>query len=220
MATVPPPRKCPSIRPMSQNMDTSYTIWRHYLYLYYSIVKITSWKTSEPECLKKPRKHTEPLILTFLDFLFSPYHCLLVFLAIVGQDQILELHLHFDPFLVSQGGPDMVWFCNSCLVWLQDHLCPVIVHMQGTQNQDEAGESLEETWQHGGGQPPDALLLSSSLPLQGIQNWFQILRCWMPPPTMTQLHMHSTVTIPLTGWRCENAPHGACGSSCGPKSLL
>lgn len=72
-----------------------------------------------------------------------PHHCCsLVFLAVVSQDKILELHLHLDPFLISQSGPDVVWFCNSSLVWLQDHLCPVIVHMQGTQNQDETGESL------------------------------------------------------------------------------
>lgn len=66
----------------------------------------------------------------------------LVFLAVVGQDQIFELHFHLDPLLVSQSGPDMVWLCNGRLVWLQDHLRPVIVHVQGTQNQDEAGESL------------------------------------------------------------------------------
>lgn len=84
-----------------------------------------------------------PSFHLFWTFHLSPHQpCSLVFLAVVSQDKILELHLHLDPLLVSQSGPDVVWFCNSSLVWLQDHLCPVIVHMQGTQNQDKAGESL------------------------------------------------------------------------------
>lgn len=70
----------------------------------------------------------------------GPYS--LVFLAVVSQDQILELYLHLDPFLVSQRGPDVVGFRNSSLVWLQDHLCSIIVHMQSPQNQNETGESL------------------------------------------------------------------------------
>lgn len=83
-------------------------------------------------------------MLSYLLFWISHLssQCSLVFLAIVGQDQILELHLHFDPLFISQGGPDVVGFCNSSLVWLQDYLRPVIVHMQSTQNQDETGESL------------------------------------------------------------------------------
>jgi hypothetical protein len=36
----------------------------------------------------------------------------------------------------------VVGFCNSSFIWLQDHLGPVIVHMQSPQNQDETGESL------------------------------------------------------------------------------
>jgi hypothetical protein len=36
----------------------------------------------------------------------------------------------------------VVGFRNSSLVWLQDHLCSIIVHMQSPQNQNETGESL------------------------------------------------------------------------------
>lgn len=53
----------------------------------------------------------------------------------------------------------MVWLRDGGLVWLQDHLRPVIVHMQGTQNQDEAGESLEEMRQCWGGQTLTVLSL-------------------------------------------------------------
>ena len=72
----------------------------------------------------------------------APPHSL-VLLAIVRQDQVLKLHLHLDPLLVSQRGPDVVWLCDSGFVWLQDHLRPIVVHVQSTQNQDETRESLE-----------------------------------------------------------------------------
>ena len=89
---------------------------------------------------QKPLKPcTKPPIAPVLDV---PSVSSLVFLAVVGQDKVLELHLHLDPLLVSQSGPDVVWFRDRRLVWLQDHLRPVVIHMQGAQNQDEAGESL------------------------------------------------------------------------------
>ena len=67
----------------------------------------------------------------------------LVLLAVVGQDQIFELHLHLDPFLIGEGGPDVVGLCDGGLVWFQDHLGPVIVDMECPQDQDETREGLE-----------------------------------------------------------------------------
>ena len=67
----------------------------------------------------------------------------LVLLAIVGQDEILESHLHLDPLFISQCGPDVVRLGVGCLVWLQDHLGAVVVHVQRPQDQDQTREGLE-----------------------------------------------------------------------------
>lgn len=91
---------------------------------------------------KSQKVYTEPRISPLVALISSPHHHSLVFLAVVSQDKVLELHLHLDPLLVSQSGPDVVRFCDRSLVWLQDHLCAVVVHVQGAQNQDEAGEGL------------------------------------------------------------------------------
>lgn len=105
---------------------------------------------------KSQKPYTEPPVSPPAALLCSPHPCSLVFLAIVSQDKVLELHLHLDPLLVRQSGPDVVWLCDRGLVWLQDHLRAVVVHMQGTQDQDEAGEGLRRgvvAW----GQQLDAL---------------------------------------------------------------
>ena len=67
----------------------------------------------------------------------------LVLLSVVSQDQIFELHLHLDPFLISEGWPDVVGLCDGCLVWFQDHLGPVVVDMERPQDQDETREGLQ-----------------------------------------------------------------------------
>ena len=67
----------------------------------------------------------------------------LVLLSVVSQDQIFELHLHLDPFLISEGWPDVVRLCDGGLVWFQDHFGPVVVDMECPQDQDETRESLQ-----------------------------------------------------------------------------
>ena len=67
---------------------------------------------------------------------------LLVLLAVVSQDEILELHLYLHPLLVTERGPDVVSLCDGGLIWLQENLGLVIVHMEGSQDQDETGEGL------------------------------------------------------------------------------
>ena len=67
----------------------------------------------------------------------------LVFLAIVGQNQVLESHFHSDPFLIREGWPNMVWLCDSGLVWLQDDLCPVSVDVKSSQDEHQSREGLE-----------------------------------------------------------------------------
>ena len=124
----------------------------------------------------------------------------LVFLAVVGQDQIFELHFHLDPLLISQSGPDMVWLCNSRLVWLQDHLCPVIVHVQGTQNQDEAGESLRRGMAtKGGGSDTEVLPVSSILFFQGTQKLISNSKVEPPPLSQSTFYAEHRIAVSSTG---------------------
>lgn len=114
---------------------------------------------------KSQKPYTEPPVSPPAALLCSPHPCSLVFLAVVSQDKVLELHLHLDPLLVGQSGPDVVRLCDRGLVWLQDHLRAVVVHMQGTQDQDEAGEGLRRgvvAW----GQQLDALPSLQPIPLE------------------------------------------------------
>lgn len=68
---------------------------------------------------------------------------LLVLFAVVGQDEILELHLHLDPLLVGERGPDVVGLGDGRLVGLQDHFGAVVVDVERSQDQDESREGLE-----------------------------------------------------------------------------
>lgn len=58
----------------------------------------------------------------------------LVLLAIVSQDEIFELHLHFDPLLIGQSGPDVVGLGDCGLVRLQDNFGTVIIDMKCSQD--------------------------------------------------------------------------------------
>lgn len=66
----------------------------------------------------------------------------LVFLAVVCEDQVLEPHFHLHPLLVRQRRPDVMSLCYRRLVRLQDHLRPVVVHMERTQDQDQSRKRL------------------------------------------------------------------------------
>ena len=66
----------------------------------------------------------------------------LVLLSVVSQDQVFELHLHLDPFLVREGWPDVMGLRDGRLVWFQDHLGPVVVDVERPQDQDETREGL------------------------------------------------------------------------------
>jgi len=67
---------------------------------------------------------------------------ILVLLAIVSQDEVLECHLHTYPLLISKGGPDVVRLSNGGLVWLQDDLGSISVDMECSQDQNEPREGL------------------------------------------------------------------------------
>ena len=69
----------------------------------------------------------------------------LVLLAVVSQDEVLQLYLNLDPLLVGEGGPDVVRLCHCRLVGLQDDLGAVVVDMQGSQDQNETRECLKHT---------------------------------------------------------------------------
>mmetsp|Transcript_98960 Transcript_98960/g.262867 ORF Transcript_98960/g.262867 Transcript_98960/m.262867 type:complete len:658 (-) Transcript_98960:4864-6837(-) len=67
-------------------------------------------------------------------------HVDVVLLAVVRQDQVLQLHLHVDPLVVCEAWPDVVRLRHGRLVRLQDHLGAVRIHMQCAQDQDHAAE--------------------------------------------------------------------------------
>ena len=69
----------------------------------------------------------------------------LVLLAVVGEDEVLQLHLDLDPLLVGERRPDVVRLRHGRLVRLQHHLRPVVVDVQRAQDEDEARERLQHT---------------------------------------------------------------------------
>mmetsp|Transcript_63136 Transcript_63136/g.136700 ORF Transcript_63136/g.136700 Transcript_63136/m.136700 type:complete len:725 (-) Transcript_63136:4486-6660(-) len=67
-------------------------------------------------------------------------HVHVVLLAVVRQDEVLELHLDVDPLVVGQAGPHVVRLRHRGLVGLQDDLGAVGVDVQRAQDQDHAAE--------------------------------------------------------------------------------
>lgn len=53
------------------------------------------------------------------------------------------MHLHLDPLLVCECGPDVMGLSDGCLVRFQYHLGAVIVDMERSEDQDKPGEGLE-----------------------------------------------------------------------------
>ena len=66
-----------------------------------------------------------------------------VFLRIVGEDQVLELDLNVDPLLVGEGGPNMMRLSHDALVWGQYDLGSLWVQMECSQNEDQSAEARE-----------------------------------------------------------------------------
>ena len=66
----------------------------------------------------------------------------LVLLAVVSEDQVLELDLNLDPLLVRERRPDVMRLRHCRLVRLQDDLRPVVVDVQCSQYEDETRERL------------------------------------------------------------------------------
>lgn len=62
---------------------------------------------------------------------------LLVLFAVICQDEVFELHFDLDPFLIGECGPDVMGLSDGRLVGFQDHLCTIVVHMKGSEDQDE-----------------------------------------------------------------------------------
>lgn len=63
---------------------------------------------------------------------------LLVLFTVVCQNEIFKLHFDLDPFLIGERGPDVMGLGDGCLVGFQDHLCTIIVHMKGSEDQDKS----------------------------------------------------------------------------------
>ena len=49
----------------------------------------------------------------------------------------LKCRYYLDPLVVGECGPDVMGLRDSGLVRLQNDLGPVVVHVQGTQDQDQ-----------------------------------------------------------------------------------
>mmetsp|Transcript_39335 Transcript_39335/g.83813 ORF Transcript_39335/g.83813 Transcript_39335/m.83813 type:complete len:1257 (-) Transcript_39335:3240-7010(-) len=63
-----------------------------------------------------------------------------VFLSVIRQDQILELHLDLDPLVISERRPHVMRLSHGGLVGLEDDLGSVGVDVQGSQDQDHSAE--------------------------------------------------------------------------------
>mmetsp|Transcript_29941 Transcript_29941/g.79797 ORF Transcript_29941/g.79797 Transcript_29941/m.79797 type:complete len:445 (-) Transcript_29941:5935-7269(-) len=67
-------------------------------------------------------------------------HIHVVLLAVVHQNQILQLHLHSNPLVVCETRPNVVGLCHGRLIGLQDGLRPLWIDVQRTEDQDHATE--------------------------------------------------------------------------------
>jgi len=57
--------------------------------------------------------------------------------AAYSQDEILESHLDFNPFVVGQRRPDEIVFRDCVLVGPQDNLRLFVIYMKTAKEQDE-----------------------------------------------------------------------------------
>mmetsp|Transcript_51851 Transcript_51851/g.121766 ORF Transcript_51851/g.121766 Transcript_51851/m.121766 type:complete len:1251 (+) Transcript_51851:175-3927(+) len=67
-------------------------------------------------------------------------HVDVVLLSVVGQDEVLERHLHAAPLVVRERRPDVVGLRDGRLVRLEDHLGAVVVDVERAEDEDEARE--------------------------------------------------------------------------------
>jgi len=49
-------------------------------------------------------------------------------------------YLNWYPFLIGQGRPDVMGFSDGGLVWFENDLCSVSIHVQGSENEDQTRE--------------------------------------------------------------------------------
>ena len=50
-------------------------------------------------------------------------------------------YLNSDPFLVSKGGPDVMWFCDGCFVRFQADFRTIGVHVQRSKDKNQTRET-------------------------------------------------------------------------------
>eukprot|EP00964_Phaeocystis_antarctica_P078146 scaffold48598_cov65-Phaeocystis_antarctica.AAC.1 len=63
-----------------------------------------------------------------------------VLLAVVAQDEVLELHLDRDPLLVAQRGPHVVRLRRRVAVGAEHELAPLLVDVEGAQDEQQPRE--------------------------------------------------------------------------------
>lgn len=56
------------------------------------------------------------------------------------QDQVLHGQFNFDPFIVTESGPNEVGLSDRRLVWVQDNLGLLVVNVERAQEKDDTRE--------------------------------------------------------------------------------
>lgn len=93
-------------------------------------------KTSQSDSQIKFRKFVDET-----DFVkWSRLNSLLVFLSIISKDKIFQSNFNSNPFIIRQRRPYMMWLCDCCFVWLQNHFSSVTVYMKGSQDENQTRE--------------------------------------------------------------------------------
>mmetsp|Transcript_5921 Transcript_5921/g.12959 ORF Transcript_5921/g.12959 Transcript_5921/m.12959 type:complete len:201 (+) Transcript_5921:986-1588(+) len=64
-----------------------------------------------------------------------------IFLAVIGEDQVLQGNFNLDPLLVGKSRPNVMRLCHHAVVWTKNNLHLVRIYVQSTKNQDQPRES-------------------------------------------------------------------------------
>jgi hypothetical protein len=70
-------------------------------------------------------------------------HIHVVFLGVVIDHQVLHLHLHLNPLLIGQSGPNVVRLSDDGLVWLHYRLRLLDADVQGPHDEHQSRKGSE-----------------------------------------------------------------------------
>ena len=61
-----------------------------------------------------------------------------VFLGVVGQNEVLQLYLDLDPLLIGQSWPNMMWLRDDRSIGCEDNFCSFRIDVESSQNEDQS----------------------------------------------------------------------------------